>query len=241
MKTTDGWSAVPNWVVRSATLTSHQKLVYISLLNHANAAGVSWPSIATLALEAGCSRRTVEGALAELAELGLIRREPRYLADGAQTSNRYRIDVWQGDPLRTTCAPPAQELRTPCAGAAHEVLPNEVLPNEVLMPTAEGGGPVLDVGTFDEFWMAYPRKVGKAAAVKAWAKALNEGANPAVVVAGARRLAADPNLPPKRYIPHPTTWLGRGGWDDEPYPARDGGAGDTVDELRARYREAEHG
>jgi predicted transcriptional regulator len=37
---------------------------------------------------------------------------------------------------------------------------------------------------------------------------------------GVRRLAADPNLPEKQFIPHPATWLRRCGWLDEPYPER---------------------
>lgn len=72
---------------------------------------------------------------------------------------------------------------------------------------------------FDEFWSVYPRRVGKAAARKAFRQAArNAGA--AVVVAGARRFAADPNLPDPQFIPYPATWLNRGSWDDEPLPPR---------------------
>jgi len=71
---------------------------------------------------------------------------------------------------------------------------------------------------FAEFWSAYPRKVGKAAAKKAWAQAVKRApAN--VITAACFQMANDPNLPADRsLIPHPTTWLNRDGWEDEPYP-----------------------
>ena len=72
--------------------------------------------------------------------------------------------------------------------------------------------------------MLYPRKVGKPVAEKAFEKAVKRSRDPMVIVAGARRLAEDPNLPEKQFIPHPSTWLNRDGWNDEPMPAR-GGAG----------------
>jgi hypothetical protein len=79
---------------------------------------------------------------------------------------------------------------------------------------------------FDQFWEAYPRKVGKAAARKAFLKLAEDGCH---AVAGARRFANDPNLPPAQFIPHPTTWLNREGWLDEPLPARE----KSVEDLAA--------
>jgi hypothetical protein len=74
--------------------------------------------------------------------------------------------------------------------------------------------------SFDDFWAPYPRKVGKDDARKAWEKAVKvRKVDPTVIVAGAKRFAADPHLPAKQFIPHPSTWLARGGWQDEPCPA----------------------
>lgn len=74
---------------------------------------------------------------------------------------------------------------------------------------------------FDEFWSVYPRHVAKADALKVFTK-VAKSVDPAAVVAGARRYASDPNLPEKQFIPHPTTWLNAGRWDDEPLPPRGG-------------------
>lgn len=71
-------------------------------------------------------------------------------------------------------------------------------------------------GGFAEFWSAYPKKVGKPAAEKAWKKAIKDGSDPAelVLVAGqyAERMAdTDP-----KFICHPTTWLNQARYNDEP-------------------------
>ena len=73
---------------------------------------------------------------------------------------------------------------------------------------------------FDEFWAACPRKVGKQKARTKFAAAVKRAGNPRPVIDGMKRFAADSNLPEKRFIPHPTTWLERDGWEDEPLPPR---------------------
>lgn len=72
-------------------------------------------------------------------------------------------------------------------------------------------------GAFDIFWLHYPRKIGKQKA-KALFKRLAKTTDPWTIVGGAQRLANDPNLPEPAFIPHATTWLNRGGWEDEAYP-----------------------
>lgn len=72
---------------------------------------------------------------------------------------------------------------------------------------------------FEDFWDAYPRKVGKQKARSKFTAACRRA--PADhVIAGAHRLASDPNLPEAQFVPHPTTWLERDGWEDEPLPPR---------------------
>jgi hypothetical protein len=66
---------------------------------------------------------------------------------------------------------------------------------------------------FDTFWAAYPRKVGKDAARRAWGK-VTRRTDPAVILAG---LAGYPfDLSRSQFIPHPATWLNGGRWEDDP-------------------------
>ncbi|WP_416566400.1 hypothetical protein [Nocardia testacea] len=77
----------------------------------------------------------------------------------------------------------------------------------------------VDPPGFPEFWAAYPRRTDKGGARRAYAKAVRN-VDPAVIVAAARSLAEDPNLPGPRFIPHPSTWLNGERWEDGPLPAR---------------------
>lgn len=75
---------------------------------------------------------------------------------------------------------------------------------------------------FAEFWLQYPRKIGKGAAQRAYRSALKT-AQAAAIMAGCLRFAAakasayeigeDP-----RFTPHPATWLNGRRWEDEPEP-----------------------
>jgi hypothetical protein len=97
---------------------------------------------------------------------------------------------------------------------------------------------------FNGFWNDYPRKVEKLAAHKAFIKAANEF-ELAEILDGLNRLTADPNLPPKQFIPYPASWLNAGGWTNEAYPERQLSKDETeakqLFEREGRLRrEAEH-
>lgn len=65
---------------------------------------------------------------------------------------------------------------------------------------------------FEQFWQAYPRKVGKRAAELAFARALRRTTFEHIMDALRHaQWSSDP-----QYIPHPTTWLNQGRYDDEP-------------------------
>lgn len=72
---------------------------------------------------------------------------------------------------------------------------------------------------FEAFWKAYPRKVDKRAAFKAWATAIRETDADTLIQAAAaysRQCATD--VTGARYIKHAATWLHGGCWEnpDEP-------------------------
>jgi hypothetical protein len=65
---------------------------------------------------------------------------------------------------------------------------------------------------FDRFWKIYPRRTGKGAAEKAWAKATLR--TPPDDILGKLEKYAWPEDP--QFIPHPSTWLNQKRWEDEP-------------------------
>ena len=73
----------------------------------------------------------------------------------------------------------------------------------------------MDDPDFVRFWDAYPRKVGKGEARKAWQRLIKTGTDPTVIVAGAERYRDDPRRQLK-YTKHPGPWLNAERWTDEP-------------------------
>lgn len=67
---------------------------------------------------------------------------------------------------------------------------------------------------FESWWGHYPKKVGKDAAAKAYAKAVKSIAPDELLDASLPRLAQLAKREP-RFIPHPATWLNSGGWKDD--------------------------
>lgn len=70
---------------------------------------------------------------------------------------------------------------------------------------------------FDEFWKAYPKKIGKHEARRAWEKMNGKRPSVDVVISKIEQLKNCDQWKKEngQYIPNPATWLNRGGWDDE--------------------------
>ena len=90
--------------------------------------------------------------------------------------------------------------------------------------------------SFAAFWKAYPRKVGKQAAKKAFTRARRSGSLPVIdAVLSAietAKVSKDWCKNNGQFIPHPTTWINRGGWDDETQVEGQGGL-ELIAELEA--------
>lgn len=70
---------------------------------------------------------------------------------------------------------------------------------------------------FDEFWAAYPKKVGKKAAWAAWKRIKPDAElhDRIMTAIGRARVTEQWTKENGRFIPNPTTWLNQGRWDDE--------------------------
>lgn len=70
---------------------------------------------------------------------------------------------------------------------------------------------------FDAFWKAYPKRVAKDDAIKAFAKRKVDAALLAEMIAAikAQGLAEKCAGSDKRFVPYPATWLNEGRWKDE--------------------------
>lgn len=72
---------------------------------------------------------------------------------------------------------------------------------------------------FDQFWEVYPRRVKRPAALESFKKARKKGMPPIqeLVTIVKRQVEKGHFLGDdgKEYVPHPTSWLNQGRWDDE--------------------------
>lgn len=69
---------------------------------------------------------------------------------------------------------------------------------------------------FDRFWTAYPKHVGKIDAQKAWVAMKCEPLIERILAALSKCVKSVAWTKERgQFIPHPATWLRRGGWDDE--------------------------
>ena len=183
--------------------------------------------------------------LAEVDRIDLSDVQEDRRADARTLLTTLRDDLAKRSP-NPTPTPSGRVTETPGEGFTE---PQAIPPTHtraqplVLSPSShpshkDTSSPLRDDG-FTEFWSAYPRKVGKQAAAKAYTKALRTVAAP-VLVEAATQLRDDPNLPETSFVPHATTWLNRGGWDDPPYPTplrAVGGRVEQGDALLRRWHE----
>lgn len=69
---------------------------------------------------------------------------------------------------------------------------------------------------FEVFWQAYPKKVGKQAAQKSFAKAIKQTDLQTLLAAIERQKRGSQwSRDNGQYIPNPATWLNQGRWEDE--------------------------
>lgn len=83
---------VPNkHILRS--MSANAKLVFLALCIYADDTGLCFPSRRTLAEDASVSLRTIDRALNELVDMGIISRTNQKDAKGALTSNIYQLHI----------------------------------------------------------------------------------------------------------------------------------------------------
>jgi hypothetical protein len=81
-----------NWAWRQQ-LPSTPKLVLMALADAADDEGICWPSVATIAVKACVSTRTVQRVIQTLIKRQMLSVEQRYRSNGSCSSNGYRLSL----------------------------------------------------------------------------------------------------------------------------------------------------
>lgn len=182
-------------------------LLHLALADFANDEGTCFPSVRTLALKARCSEQWARKGIQGMIDDGLLEIVERGLGRG--NVNRYRLlsrNSNTSTELTLTANPASAAPDNPNSEQSHTYLQNRHEP--------------ITTAAFEEFWTAYPRKVGKGKARAAFAKVMERSDAPTMpdLLAAVQRYAA--SVTDERYLAHPTTWLNGERWTDElPAPA----------------------
>lgn len=219
------------WAIEQTCATPTEKAVLLVIANYAGPDGACYPGQETIARQACCSVKSVERALAVFEERGWITRQHRQRRDGSRTSDLIHFSIAPNpepldqpdtvSPRRKPTRQPVQSNPTPCP-----IQPDTVSGLTTFEPLGEPLGEVVCVerasldGGFERFWSAYPVKVAKPAARKAFAKARPKVADVEVLIAAVER-QRDWDAWQRGFIPHPATWLNQERWNDEqPQPPK---------------------
>jgi hypothetical protein len=120
---------------------------------------------------------------------------------------QYNADILEKYGIDTLSIPYKTENDTLCESVTGTVTEKET---DKLPSSVRGQG-------FEDFWKAYPKKVGKQEAKKAWERQNGNRPKLDTIVAKITELRKSSQWLKDngQFIPHPATWLNRGGWDDE--------------------------
>lgn len=246
------FTRIPNAWLRDKRLSRRARGLLAEIMTHS----VGWHvSISSLQKAGTEGRDAIGSALKELKALGYVRlvqshgeggrwNEVEYeLADPA-TGDGFSVSggfTGSGSTANGSAASGESATKKTRVLEDHLEEDDQVLnPTDLVVAAAAEAGGVPALG-FEDFYQAYPRRMDRRAAEKAFEKAVKT-TSVQVIVAGAIRLAQDPNLPEKKYIKYPASWLNAGSWDDEPMPPRGGRGQERQQEavsLVQRYRDKE--
>lgn len=228
-------------IIATPGLTATAKVVAARMLDFYNTqTGRCCPSYQTLAEGTALKRRAIIYAVQELEAGGWIAVDR--VKGGASTGSRrystnaFRVDFSRVEPTSATVHDDAPS--TVHGGALSQ--DDNSAPDDTT--TVHGGAPLrvhggapesgkntgkgnreespIPPSAFDEWWEAYPRKVGKDAARPVFDRVLKAGkASVTDLIAAAERYAAERAEQDPQFTKHPKTWLNGGHWADEP-PSR---------------------
>lgn len=184
------------------------KVILLALCNYCNAEGTCYPSQQRLASDTLLNLRTVIRAIHWLEENGLIRVTRQH-----NKPNFYAMTSMEEDVTN-------ENIRENAAW--HDNMSPEGVSNITQLPITKGNTSSYDklspqnTPAFQEFWAAYPRRIGKGAARTAFRRAL-KFSDAAEITQGAVAYAEHciEMGTEKQYIPHPSTWLNGERWEDD--------------------------
>lgn len=227
---------VPNWRCEDQSLDAYEFRIACWLASHAGEYRTDWVTRNEVARRTGVSQGKVSSALRVLETAGIISIEDVPTAKwrgGHRFIITFDFDEWRtgrvvtgsaegsGREVTASTAKPGREVTALIE--EHKEREEEQVSNSLSVVTEAPGQALVkcddSVSLFDRFYAAYPRKVGKPAARRAFAAAVRKAGVDDISVGFKRWKAfwAD-NAIAGEFVPHPATWLNQERWNDDPGP-----------------------
>ncbi len=170
-----------NWASKQDCQNSTNKLILLMLANYSDENDSSFPSYRHLASLCSCTERTAMRAIDSLIQMGLIKKEERYMKDGKQTSNRFILN--RGDKIDTQ--------------GMTKSTPNTI--RDIQRDYTE---------EFNQWWNLYPRRDGsKRKAFEIYKKIIDKEISITDLYNVTNRFKQSMKGKEEKFIPHATTWL----------------------------------
>lgn len=230
-----------SWVWENSPASGSGLLLLLAIADHADDDGIAYPSIPKLVKKTRMSRSSVFRAMKPLVESGQLKINSH--GTGRDTSE---YTIFMPEPARgVDLTPLGSQIDTSGVSDRNPRGVNSETPGVSLLghrtvnqpsglttttspapprghaearPTAKAPK-TKPLARFDDFWNIYPLKKGKAAAQKAFAKAVSAGADPQAIIEGAYAYSRECRMKEPRFIKYAQGWLNDGRWQDEPEPA----------------------
>jgi hypothetical protein len=205
-----------SWVLDYSEAEHSARLVLISIANHADKYGRNaWPSVRVIGEESKLSERVVRSAISELERIGELTVEREAGPGRSNLYSLHKMHPAENAPLQKTTDEGAESGRA--------IRNNRPEPSKSIKP---------DSFALEELYSLYPRKVGKANAIKAIVKAiarLYSSEKPtaerwidfgrcgpvAWLRERIRLFASSPKGQAGDYTPHPATWFNQSRYLDD--------------------------
>lgn len=185
--------------------------------------GDAWPSQPLLAAEVRLSVRTVRDLSDQLESAGHL---TVTASRGRGNSCRYR-PILRAVPDQSE--PEPEFVEEPPVNRSEDMTDPEEGTRGGLFERAAGSPPPVRAkqdgfaADFEAWWLQYPKKVSKGAALAAYSRARKGGAIAADLEVGAMRYSAARLGEDPKFTKHGATWLNQKCWLDEPEPPRSAG------------------
>lgn len=208
----DGYGILPKKVMRDETLDGTAKLIYAYFCSFAGAGDSCFPSRSLICRELKITTNTFSKYLRQLVTRGLISVE-QVKDKGKFSHNVYTINAE---------IPPCRNSRCTVETVSQMTVYGEMstINNSSIINSNSINNNNRDIGQtqkmmFDTFWKAYPRKVNKQAAEKAFNKLQPSEDLFKAMMAGLDNHKKSKQWIDPQYIPHASTWLNGKRWEDE--------------------------